>query len=353
VHEMPRSRQTHSHSHLFSGRTTAIPVGLWGSEAARNSGPRAEEIDPFYLFARFLDWEQHQESTAAWDLLGALDSSHQETRAHARSLLASSEHFGGDGLSAPARRASQPKTLTTEESMKAPYGIELDETCTTCEGAKAGFFCGFSRPALEVLDEITHKSTLPAGAILYVEGQSPRGMFILCSGRVNLSTTSREGKTLILKTAGAGEVLGLSAAVSGLGYETTAETATPCQLSFIDRKHLLELMQTHPEVSMQTVRSLSREYHFAYRDIRDLVLTRTSTGRLARLLLAQSSPADLEAQEARIPSPMTHEEMAHRIGSSRETVTRLISDLKRRHLIRLEGPTLVINNRMALEALAM
>jgi len=49
---------------------------------------------------------------------------------------------------------------------------------------------------------------------------------------------------------------------------------------------------------------------------------------------------------------MTHEEMAQRIGASRETVTRLLSDLKKRQLIRAEGPTLIIRDRPALEALA-
>jgi CRP/FNR family transcriptional regulator, cyclic AMP receptor protein len=50
---------------------------------------------------------------------------------------------------------------------------------------------------------------------------------------------------------------------------------------------------------------------------------------------------------------MTHEEMAQRIGSSRETVTRLLSDLKKKQLIRLDGSTLVIPDRGALEALAI
>lgn len=75
-------------------------------------------------------------------------------------------------------------------------------------------------------------------------------MFILCSGRVNLSTTSREGKILMLKTAEAGEALGLSAAITRLGYETTAETATPSQLNFVDRRHLLELIQSQSEVGL-------------------------------------------------------------------------------------------------------
>jgi CRP/FNR family transcriptional regulator, cyclic AMP receptor protein len=193
---------------------------------------------------------------------------------------------------------------------------------------------------------------LPAGAILFVEGQSPRGMFVLCSGKVNLSTTSREGKILILKTAEAGEVLGLSAAISGAGYESTAETATPCQLNYIDRKHFLEVMQTHSEVGMHTAQCLSRDFRSAYRDIHDLVLTRSSAGKLARLLLSHSPAQTEDDVETRFRSVMTHEEMAQRIGASRETVTRLLGDLKKKQLIRLDGATLVIRDRIALEALA-
>jgi len=237
--------------------------------------------------------------------------------------------------------------------MKAPYGIEINENCSDCGHCKPGFFCDFSPATLQALNQVSHKSTLPAGAILFVEGQSPRGMFILCSGKVNLSTTSREGKILILKTAEAGEALGLSAAISGVGYEITAETATPCLLNFVERKHLLELLKSHPEVGVHAAQCLSRDFQTAYRDIRDLILTRSSAGKLAKLLLSQSIPLDLAAVENRIHSSMTHEEMAQRIGSSRETVTRLLSDLKKKELIRLDGPTLVIRNRSALEAMAV
>jgi CRP/FNR family transcriptional regulator len=104
---------------------------------------------------------------------------------------------------------------------------------------------------------------------------------------------------------------------------------------------------------VHAAQSLSRDFQNAYRDIHDLVLTRSSAGKLARLLLSQSPTQDANSAEVRIASSMTHEEIAQRIGSSRETVTRLLSDLKRKHLIRLDGPTLVIRNRMALEALAV
>jgi CRP/FNR family transcriptional regulator len=239
-----------------------------------------------------------------------------------------------------------------EDEMKAPYGIEIIEDCGECSERGRSHFCQFSPCALESLSRTSHKSVLPAGAILFVEGQAPRGVFIICSGKVNLSTTSREGKLLILKTAGAGQALGLSAAISGVSYETTAETATPCHVNFVDRKQFVELMQTHPEVGLQTAQCLSRDYQSAQRDIHDLVLTRSLAGKLARLLLSQVRAE--EAPEAGCKAtPMTHEEMAMRIGASRETVTRLISSLRRKRLIRLEGPMLVIKDRTALEALAV
>jgi CRP/FNR family transcriptional regulator len=121
----------------------------------------------------------------------------------------------------------------------------------------------------------------------------------------------------------------------------------------VDRKNFLELMQSHSEVGLHAAQCLSRDFQSAYRDIHDLVLTRSSTGKLARLLLSQSPALTLEEIESRIHSSMTHEEMAQRIGASRETVTRLLSDLKRKRLIRLDGSTLVIRDRTALEALAV
>jgi CRP/FNR family transcriptional regulator, cyclic AMP receptor protein len=236
--------------------------------------------------------------------------------------------------------------------MKTPYELEIIENCAQCTNQNRGSFCDLAPELLQDLDEISHKMTLPPGAILFVEGQTPRGIFIVCSGRVNLSTTSREGKILILKSAETGQVLGLSATVSDSGYETTAETATPCQVTFVDRKHFLEFMLEHSEVGLHTAQSLSRDYQSAYHDIHDLILTRSSAGKLAKLLLSQSdSQGDLQAHYAGLP--MTHEEMAQRIGASRETVTRLLTTLRRKRLIRLDGPRLVIRNRTALEALAV
>jgi CRP/FNR family transcriptional regulator, cyclic AMP receptor protein len=313
------------------------------------------EIDPLYLFACHIEWERQEEAGSAWELIAAAQGANSDTRAHARGLLAASRHFGGSCLPAVSENSHRTRRCgSEEEKMNVADELELPEDGTTCSYVNLGFFCGLSETVLRALDHASHKSTVPAGAILFVEGQVPRGMFILCSGRVKLSTTSREGKILVLKTAEAGEVLGLSAAISGLGFEMTAETATPCQMNFVDRKNLLLLLQNYSEVGMHAAQALSRDFRSAYRDIHDLVLTRSSAGKLARLLLSHTPDPDApELVETSTNSPMTHEEMAQRIGSSRETVTRLLSDLKRKRLIGLNGPKLVIHDRTALEALAV
>jgi CRP/FNR family transcriptional regulator len=222
-----------------------------------------------------------------------------------------------------------------------------------CKASRDNFFCRFSPNILRSLDGASYHSVMPPSAVLFVEGQSPRGVYVLCSGRVRLYTTSKEGKVLILKHAEPGEVLGLSAAVSGTNYEMTAETLSACQVNFVSRRDLMNLLQKESEVGVHAAQALSREFQGAYRDIHELVLARSSSGKLARLLLSCAPTSVPQSDEQHLRSAMTHEEMAQRIGSSRETVTRLLSNLKKKRLIRLEGATLVIRNRSGLEALAV
>lgn len=300
-------------SNLTTGWNSSPPEPLLPHEAGfpNVAGPdvqpspqaHPQEVDPLYLFACHLEWERQEDLSAAWDLIAAAQSSHSDTRAHARALLASSHHLGGSGLGTGSScLARQKRSSAAEMDMKAPYGLDIIDNCAECTTVNPAYYCGFPAAALQALSQVSHKSILPAGAILFVEGQSPRGIFILCSGKVNLSTTSREGKILILKTAAAGEALGLSASISGMGYESTAETATPCQLTFVDRKHFLELMQSHSEVGLHTAQCLSRDFQSAYRDIHDLVLSRSSAGKLARLLLSSAPIPLLEGgRRASIP----------------------------------------------------
>lgn len=320
-------------------------------DTARDVKPGLNEL--LYLFACKVEWERRSDTGAAWEVIAAARNSHDGTRALARSLLEDSQ---GMAQRSPERIETDQgyrQNPTTEAGMRTPYGLEIIESCMGCKASRDGFFCRLSAPVMRAVDMISHHTVMPEGALLFVEGQAARGVFILCSGKVKLSTTSREGKVLILKQAEAGEVLGLSAAISNTDYEMSAETASSCQLNFIGRSDFMALLKNESELGVHAALWLSREFQGAYRDIHDLVLARSSSGKLARLLLSCAPRGHQESEELRLRSAMTHEEMAQRIGSSRETVTRLLSNLKKKRLIRIDGATLVIRDRTGLEAMAV
>jgi CRP/FNR family transcriptional regulator len=320
--------------------------------------------DPLFLFYCGARWHRTADTAAGWELVQAMRSADLASRALAAELLAETEN--GRLLVRDLRRtrSSLQKTirfpaLATQfkrveaEPMNTPYGLDMVENCLTCKLRKEGWYCSLPEDLLRAFNGYSHLTTYPGGAILFVAGQMTRGAFILCSGKVKLSTTSKEGKVLVLKMAEPGEIIGLSAMISGEAYEVTAETVGPCLVNLVEREGLLRLMERSGELGLRSALAVSREFQSAYRDINDFVLVRSSSGKLARLLLSWIVSSPELSDDARIQTPATHEEMAQRIGASRETVTRLLSELRKKDWIRLEGSTLVIKNRQALQQMAM
>jgi len=235
--------------------------------------------------------------------------------------------------------------------MSSPYGLQITENCLICKLRHSGFFCDLPKPSLEDLEKIKYASAYPQGAVLFVEGQSARGVYIICSGRVKLSTTSRDGKTLILRMAQPGEVLGLHATISGKPYELTAETLQPCQLDFIKRDDFLRFLQNHADACLHAAQHLSQNCQSAYEMIRSLGLSHSVSEKMARLLLEWAGDGESTKEGIRIKVSLTHEEIAQLIGTSRETVTRVLGEFRDKQLAQLRGSTLLIRNKPALERL--
>ena len=108
--------------------------------------------------------------------------------------------------------------------MHSPYGLEIVERCDGCRQRGTRSFCNLPEAALRAFDAVKFSTLYPKGALLFVEGQAPRGVYVLCAGRAKLSTSSGDARVIITQIAGPGEVLGLCAALSGESYEGTAET---------------------------------------------------------------------------------------------------------------------------------
>ena len=173
----------------------------------------------------------------------------------------------------------------------------------------------------------------------------PRGIFVLCKGTVKLSINSPSGKTMIVKLAEPGEVLGLSATISGKPYEVTAETVDPCQVNFVKREDFLVLLKGDVEACFKVAEQLGEKYHNACKEVRSLGLSHSAAEKLAALLLEWSSKNGGPSRpEIGLKLRLTYEEIAQIIGTSRETVTRLFADLKKRQILQMatlpEQPTI-------------
>ena len=243
------------------------------------------------------------------------------------------------------------RIMRLEPNMKAPYGLQIIESCLACPLVKERIFCDLPRPALATLDGISSSATYPKDAILFVEGQEPRGVFILCNGRVKLSTNSADGKSIIVRIAESGEVVGLAGTLSGKAYELTAEALDPLQANFIPREAFLRFLREHGEAAVRVAEILSEIYHATLAEVRYLGFSSSTAEKLARFLLdLPRNPAQSNGH-LRATLTLTHREIGEMIGASRETVTRLFAHFKREGLIEVHGSSVIIVDKPQLEKL--
>jgi len=223
----------------------------------------------------------------------------------------------------------------------APYGLKVVENCVECAARQKTMFCRMSAETMREMNMIRQTALYPQGALLFVEGEMPRGLFILCSGEAKLTAGSRQGESIILRLAESGELLGLSSLIANSPYASTAETLTPAQIAFIPARKFQRFLRSHPDVALRVAEHLSMELHKSWEQARLLALAPSTRSKLAQLLLEWASQhGTVEPDGVCVPFHMTHEEIGRIIGASRETVSRLLSDFKRRHLIRVKGSSL-------------
>jgi CRP/FNR family transcriptional regulator len=241
------------------------------------------------------------------------------------------------------------RAMGRSASMRAPYGLQIIESCITCPYKQDRLFCNLPPEALKRLSEITASATYPKGAKLFVEGQSARGVFVLCTGQLKLSTSATDGKTLILKIAEPGDVLGLPATISGKAYEVTAEVLEPTQANFIGRADFLGFLREYGEAALRVAQELSQTYHSAFDEMRTIGLSHSAGEKLARFVLDWAAHQEPQGEPKRYTLSLTHEEIAQMIGATRETVTRLLADFKKKQLLHVKGSTLLIKDKSGLE----
>ena len=201
------------------------------------------------------------------------------------------------------------------------------------------------------LSKLCFRVSLPCGAIVFREGDEPNGVLILRKGRTKVVMTSLEGRTVILYVAGPGEILGLSSAISNSKRQVTAISTEPCELDLVRREDFLAFLNRHEHQFKAALDELAMQHTCILDAIRRLSLAPSLLANVARFLLGLNCPETSE-QTDRIHLRLTQEEIAQQLGTTRESITRTLSKLRKERVIEQRGHTMTIRNRAMLEHLA-
>lgn len=191
----------------------------------------------------------------------------------------------------------------------------------------------------------------PRGSRLFTEGQPASGVFIIEKGCVKLSICSGCGRSLILGFFEPPSVLGLAAAILGLPHESSAEVLKPVTARFLPRDQLIRHMRSS-DAGLHAAELVSHMLYFTWREIEALWLTHSVEQKLARFLWSLHPAGIAGASPLVLPLDLTHEEIAQRIGVSRESVTRVFTRFRRRGVLHLKDSVLSLLDLDALQKLA-
>jgi CRP/FNR family transcriptional regulator len=202
------------------------------------------------------------------------------------------------------------------------------------------------------LVSVSERFLCPGTVLLLEEGQKPAGVLLLLEGKAKLSLNSVDGRRLIIGFAMPGEILGLTSAVSGQPYEMTAEAQFPCTISSVPRQSFLDFLVHSPVACQGVTRQLSLDYKRTLGQLRTIGLTASAPAKLAKLLLDWCAESSQTRRGSQIQCSFTHGEIGELIGASRETISRCMSDFKRRGLVAQRGTVLLVPDCTALAVYA-
>jgi CRP/FNR family transcriptional regulator len=217
-------------------------------------------------------------------------------------------------------------------------------------GRPGEFFRNLSTRALIEFESLAETFSCPETTVLIREEQESSNVLFLLEGRVKISINSIDGRRLILGIAWPGEILGLTSAVSGFQHVITAEAHYPCTIASLRRLEFLDYLKRYPVASQNVMCELSLDFNRSAQQLRTIGLAVTASTKFARLVLEWCKDGEETKGGVKIQCSLTHGEIGEYIGVSRETITRILRDLKSQGLVEQRGSILIVPSLEALEA---
>jgi CRP/FNR family transcriptional regulator, cyclic AMP receptor protein len=192
-------------------------------------------------------------------------------------------------------------------------------------------------PLLEAIAKGASVRVFPKNAIIVNEGDETDSLYVMLGGRARVYVSNAQGREVQLNTIGPGEYFG-EITLDGGPRSASVMALDECRCAIVKGNELLAIVEKEPQFALHMVRKLASRVRDLTENVRSLALMDVY-GRVARLLLELA-----EQREGRlvIDEPLTHKDIASRVGASREMISRIFSDLTAGGYVGKENGRLVI-----------
>jgi len=183
----------------------------------------------------------------------------------------------------------------------------------------------FSDPVVRALAQCGSLRSHARGSVLMREGEDGTALFVILAGRVRVYVADARGQEMVLAHYGAGELVG-EMALDGEPRSATVRAVEAVHCAVVERAALLELFAAQPEVALRLFSIVAARARAATGSVRNLALMDVY-GRVARLLLEQETVVEADGRRW-TREALTQQEIASRVGASRDMISRILKDLR-------------------------
>jgi len=207
---------------------------------------------------------------------------------------------------------------------------------------KIAIFSGLSQPELEILENHMVKRSCQKNTVVINEGDEANSLYIILEGEVKVFLSNKDGREIIINTQVAGDHFGELALLDNAPRSASVMTTMKSTLGVVSKTDFCTVITRHPELALKLIRELTRRVRLLSDSVKTLALMDVY-GRVAKTLLGM---AEHENGHLVIENRPTQQDIANRIGASREMVARIMKDLATGNYISIDGKRLVINEKL-------
>jgi len=203
-------------------------------------------------------------------------------------------------------------------------------------------FSELSDEAISSLSRLAARRRYPRDTVVFFENEEGDCLFMILEGRIKVTILGDDGREIILTMLGPGDLFGEMALLDNEPRSATAIAVEESELLLLQRSDFQAVVGDNPGISIALIKVLTARLRRANHQIQTLALLDVY-GRVARVILDMAREEGRRLKDGRIAfRRATHQEIANRIGTTRETVTRMLKDLERQGLVRVEGREIIL-----------